>query len=137
MATLLKGMNGSKTRGLAYVNHSRWLVDCPACGAAIRIDPAQGDRAICGNCNPGLFAIRFVRRVVDGEESFYPVPDERKRAETARTSTPFAFVLPPDWEEIFRILRLRPVANMNWLPGETLQHLIAENIQHGLQNVEV
>jgi len=34
--------------------------------------------------------------------------------------------------EIEQLLRPRPLANQNWIVGETLEHLLAENIEHGL-----
>lgn len=37
-------------RALAYVNHGRWIADCPAeCGNAMRLDPRQGVFA-CQEC---------------------------------------------------------------------------------------
>ena len=34
--------------------------------------------------------------------------------------------------EIEQLLRPRPLINQNWLVGETLEHLLADNIEHGL-----
>ena len=40
---------------------------------------------------------------------------------------------PDDWADIDAVLALRPsILNRNWLPGETLDDLRAENLEHGL-----
>ena len=41
-------------------------------------------------------------------------------------------VFPAEREEIENILELRPLPNRNWRPGETLEDLRRENIDHGL-----
>ena len=41
-------------------------------------------------------------------------------------------VWPPDPQAIEEILAMRPLTiNQNWLPGETLEDLLAENAEHG------
>lgn len=116
-----------KTRGLAYINHGRWLVDCPACGAPVLINPPEP--ALCGHCRPDAFAIMFVKR--PGKEVYDPIPDQERRTEAKRLSS-FKYELPKDWKKIFETLRNRPADKMNWLPGETLKDLKAENARHGI-----
>lgn len=43
---------------------------------------------------------------------------------------------PADRDVIDQLLGMRPVpATRNWSPGEPVEHLVAENIQHGLLSV--
>src|SRR5512146_2607578 len=62
------------TRGIAYINHGRWLVDCPGCGSPVLIKPPEP--AACGHCHPELFAVMFVKR---RGEIYDPVPDHERR----------------------------------------------------------
>jgi len=80
---------------VAYVNHGRWLANCPHCNGGI---PCYQDRSgVCPDCG-------HVYRV--------GWPDERKAIEA--------------------VLELRHLAaNQNWLPHETVQMLVAENVAHG------
>lgn len=43
-----------------------------------------------------------------------------------------SITFPDNWREIVEVLRPRPVENMNWMPGETLEDLRAENFAHGV-----
>lgn len=124
------------TRGLAYVNHGRWIVDCPECGSPIRFEPKDGTLVYCGVCNPGIMATAFARRTDRyGRELFDRVPDHEKREEARRNAKPFKVTVPRNWQKIFETLRKRHVSFMNWLPGETLADLIAENVRHGLEKI--
>lgn len=40
---------------------------------------------------------------------------------------------PPDRQRIEAILDLRPLPNRNWLPGETVEDLERENIEHHME----
>ena len=40
--------------------------------------------------------------------------------------------MPDEWQKGLEVLRLRNVENMHWLPGETVEDLIAENEEHGV-----
>lgn len=122
-----------KTRGIAYVNHGRWLVDCPECGSPILLKP-ENETAICPVCNPGVMATTFQRRQLrSGAEVFDLIPDHERRQDETAKARPFKVVIPKDWKKIFEMLRKRHVSFMNWLPGETLDDLKAENILHGLK----
>lgn len=86
----------------ARVNHNRIIVDCPDCRGA---EFVWTDRPIlmCSNC-------------------FNAAAGNRWR--------PVLFV--EDWAEIVSILSRRPMpASRNWSPGETLDDLRAENLEHG------
>ena len=93
----------TRQRVVAYVNHGRWVWDCPTprCGGA-QVTSPKDPRAFCVECfNAG--------------DGWWPVdwPDERTTIE--------------------RILNKRPAATQqNWWPTETMQQLEAENIQLGI-----
>lgn len=87
----------------AYVNHNRWIVDCPDCRAAVYIwldAPAM----LCSECWNASIGGKY-RRVI----------------------------LPKDVAGIAAALMERPLPqNRNWRPGETVAMLRADNQQHGL-----
>lgn len=126
-----KGLMQSETRGLAYVNHGRWLVDCRVCGSPTQFDPSKEKDFVCGACVPELFGVKFFPIPNDPEGGYSVAPDQRKRAAAREAGPKQKIVIPPDWQRLFEILRPRPTHFMNWLPGETIQDLMAENIQHG------
>lgn len=45
---------------------------------------------------------------------------------------PAVVVFPPDRWIIEAVLADRPPENRNWLPGETIQDLVYENLDHGV-----
>lgn len=86
----------------AYVNWSRWMVDCP-CGGAQVISP-DDPRFFCIHC-------------FNGGDGWWPVvwpePAERAAIET--------------------LLNRRPDPHTrNWQPGESVEQLQGENLQHGI-----
>ena len=86
----------------AQVNHGRWIVECPCCPSAA---VAQGDRFLCAECGNSAAGGRYF-------EVAWPSRERAKR--------------------ISQLLAVRPVENRNWLPGEDLDILRFENIEHGL-----
>lgn len=88
----------------AYVNHGRWIVECPHCKFAV---PASKRHPAfyclrCGNIKNGGDGLRVV--------------------------------FPPDAQLIETILIRRPEKeNRNWRPGETPGDLQIENLQHGVK----
>lgn len=84
---------------VAYVNHGRWVADCPTpgCGGAMLV--LKGGEFLCGTC---------FNAEIGGE--YRPIE------------------WPADPDAIERLLVGRPLAvQMNWTPGETLEVLAAEN----------
>ena len=81
----------------AYVNHGRWVVDCPAAGCAGAELASDVRPFVCASCGEGPYQTRF--------------PTERAAIEAA--------------------LESRPVEAQNWLPGETVADLEAENEVNG------
>lgn len=98
----------NKVKGsiFAYVNHGRWVAECPHCYSALIVTPDEPFFcAECFNAGSGgaLFEVVF--------------PDEKP--------------------EIEALLLLRPLIKglpitRNWLLGETLDMLRAENIVNGV-----
>lgn len=84
---------------VAYVNHGRWVADCPAsgCGGAMLL--LDGADFLCGTC----FNVDAVGR-------------------------PRAVSWPSDRAAIEAVLRVRPLpTQMNWRPGEKVESLAVEN----------
>lgn len=92
----------SGTEIAAYVNHGRWIAECPDCANAQLACP-DDQRFMCNNCanamNGGLW-----RRVI--------WPKNRAQLEA--------------------VLKLRPPENQHWTPGETVADLKAENKANGV-----
>lgn len=83
----------------AYVNHGRWVGDCPFCPSASMVSP-DDPRFFCAECANAAVGGQYV---------------------------PVAF--PADVERIENELVQRPVAaNRNWQPGETATDLAAETV---------
>ncbi len=86
----------------AYVAQNRWIVVCE-CGDAWAVDPDQ----------PYVYCFGCVNFYTGG--------------------APRRVHFPEDWPAIERVLLLRPFPfNRNWTPGETLDTLRQENVEHGL-----
>jgi hypothetical protein len=90
---------------VAYVNHGRWVVDCPfGCGSA-QMASRSDRRFFCVECGHR------------GDGRWLPV------------------VWPSDLEvqTVEAVLDARPdMATRNWRPGEPIDALVAENAGHGL-----
>lgn len=89
-----------------YANHGRWVVECPDCAGA-QIASAADHRFMCTVC---------ANVAVDG--LWRPV------------------VWPEECAEIDAALAWRPTVNQNWLPGETVDDLVAEAQVVEAQSVE-
>jgi hypothetical protein len=87
---------------VAYVNHGRWVADCPAstCTGAELVDPDE-PRFYCLSCYNAAFDGRWL---------------------------PVRFPPEPERKAIERALLDRPRArNRNWFPGETVEQLEEEH----------
>jgi hypothetical protein len=92
----------------AYVNYGRWIVDCPDpdCYAALTITD--------NNC--------------ECRDTYVCDHPQQPCGATVQAE------MPPNEPEITRLLEQRPRrANRNWVPGETVKDLQAENVQHGIR----
>jgi hypothetical protein len=79
-----------------YANHGRWIAECPDCREA-QIASATDYRFMCNGC--ANVAVGGLWRAV---------------------------VWPEEHAEIDAALSSRPRVHQNWLPGETLEDLVAE-----------
>lgn len=80
----------------AYLNHGRWVVDCPDCNGA-QLACRTDHRFMCNEC--GNVVIAGLWRMVSW---------------------------PADLDAIEAALAGRPIHNQNWRPGETVDDLLAE-----------
>lgn len=87
----------------AEIVRSNWVVRCPFCAGS---------------------------QVVDLGEPFYCVDCCMQ----ANAGLPMEIFVPTERREIERLLLMRPDPNTrNWLFGETVENLQAENLEHGLE----
>ncbi len=101
-------------RAATYVNHGRWVVECDAADCRGAIDVSQRLSAAGVVC------------------------DCRDRTACYHQTDPCGHIIRIDWptdlEAIDRVLALRvdPITR-NWLLGETVEDLKAENLLHGMR----
>lgn len=88
----------------ARLEHGRWLADCPYCGGAELVSRRQGE-FFCLSCGMAENGGQAMRAV-----------------------------FPAAREEIEGILAPRRPLNRNWLPGETVRALRAENRRYGVDH---
>ena len=101
-------------RAAVYVNHGRWVVECPAddCRAAIDVSRPLGSG--WASCDCGDLSVCYHERI----------PCDHM----------ILLDWPADLEAIVRILDAREdPCTRNWLPGETVEDLKAENLLHGMR----
>lgn len=100
------GQLDTTVTAFAYVNHGRWIVDCPFCTSA-QIAAKTDHRFLCagdGGCGNAQVGGAFVN-----------------------------VTWPKDTDKIEAVLCLRADPNTrNWLPGETVKDLRRENVEHGV-----
>lgn len=87
----------------AYINHGRWLVDCPSLDGGATLVSKKNPVFWCPYCGND-----------DNEGLWYKV------------------VFPDDAGGIELELLKRPTSKQNWVAGETLRDLRAENAARGL-----
>jgi len=87
----------------AYIKRGSWVADCPICKGSQVVEP--GEPFFCVDC-------LMLWNAGYAQKCWFPRKDRRV---------------------IERLLMLRPnPLNRNWLVGETVDQLRAENIEHGL-----
>ena len=86
------------------VQHAAWIVVCPLCGVGAQYAAPTDPRYFCLAC---------LNEAVDGQWLAVEWPKQRAAIEAA--------------------LRPRQTINANWLPGESVADLHAENRAHGLE----
>lgn len=115
----------------AYINHGRWLVDCPKHGIDGAMEVTEKDTVyICPCCYPKIIA-SFTGMV---KNKLQHVPDISARA-TARKMAKeadeiYMITFPEKLADIKTIMDARPIHNRNWTT-ETIAALKKENKAHG------
>lgn len=99
---LPSGKHASAETLLAYVNHGRWVVDCP-CGSA-QLASRSDRRFFCTDCRNTFAHGKWVGVVWPADEA--------------------------DIEGL--LLQRPDVKTRNWYPTEDAMTLVAENVAHGL-----
>lgn len=100
----------------AYYNYGRWVVDCPApdCYGALRVSEAPSVVSVWLSCDCQDEQACDHQQIPCGHSFEVVLPDER--------------------QEIEVVTGLRPRrANRNWLPGESVGDLKAQNLRHGVK----
>jgi len=98
----------------AYVNHGRWVVDCE-CGNAVE-----------AVTDPLPYQIRI------GQKKWRCEPWTPEAHPDGFCGSRYTVLWPRHADRIMAILKHRPRAsNQNWMPGEPLSLLVAENLEHG------
>jgi hypothetical protein len=96
---------------VAYLNHGRWVADCPRPGCA-NAEMAGLD----GKGHPGGLGDWF-----------------RCRPEEGGCGLRCEVIWPGNVEDIEALVIPRPLpATRNWNPGQSLHELLAENLEHGV-----
>lgn len=125
----------------AYLNHGRWIVDCPKCGKrgatlaeanpSVAYYSAVDGEFICPKCHPGM--VVQAGRNTNGSIKFNKVTQgiERKKAEA--DGEIYRVVFPANRKEIEKAVAKRSIENQNWKPGETIEFLDLENIKNGVK----
>jgi len=116
----------------ARLNWGKWIADCPVHGEGIAELVTPGQDFICSRCYPDIHA---EIKVQNGRGQLR-IPDFAMRA-TARQRAQdeghlYKVVFPKNMEKILEVVRIRPLQNMNWIPGMTLDDLRRENKENNL-----
>lgn len=102
----------------AYLNHGRWVGECPNCPNAEIVIP--GSPFICTAEHP------LVRRGGG---------DQKAQAILAAIAMNQAYevIFPEDKALIEKLNSKRKEQNRNWKPGESVKDLVAENLDHEIK----
>lgn len=117
----------------AYLNYGRWLVRCPKHGknGLLEVTPQTKDY-IAPCCFPGIVA--SFPSVIKGR--VMQLPDVSARATARKLAQQageiYSIEFPENMQEILDIVKLRPIQNQNWIMGETIDQLQADNVANGI-----
>lgn len=117
----------------AYMNHGRWLVDCPKHGVDGAMEVKETDKEyIAPCCYPASIASLPVMK----NNRFTFTPDLSARATAKRLAKQadevYTIVFPDKLAEIKEIMDKRPIHNRHWTT-ETIAALKKENKAHGVK----
>lgn len=121
----------------ARLNWGNWIADCPIHGEGVAELVKPGQDFICSRCYPGIHAQTRVPHPQNNALRI-SVPDIAAREEAIKLAEAeghvYQVVFPKEMEQIMAIVRLRPLRNMNWRPGQSLADLRRENEEYGVSN---
>jgi hypothetical protein len=102
--------DGRKRKVNAYLNHGRWMADCPLIH---ELQPCIGAECVTED-DKVFYCLSCGNQEVDGDfiKVKFPPPGQRKKFEQS--------------------LALRPESLRNWNPGETPEKIAKENKKHGI-----
>ena len=101
---------------LAYVNHGRWLVDCPGCRTGLQLP--RGVQASPIAATGGAEPVIQVK-------AKWVLPESNPQCFIC--DTPIKVMWPKDADLVDAELSNRPrLVNRNWRPGESVESLTAE-----------
>ncbi|PKO02093.1 MAG: hypothetical protein CVU43_09750 [Chloroflexi bacterium HGW-Chloroflexi-5] len=126
---------------LAYLNHGRWIVDCPKCGkvGATLAEPnhlvahysAENGLFICHKCYPGMIVRSGVN--ANGSLKFNATMRAVARQKAEKNGEIYRVIFPENRKEIELAVAKRAPDNQNWEPGETIEFLLEENQAYGVK----
>lgn len=116
-----------------YLNHGRWLVDCPKHGqnGAHEVAP-ETTEYIAPCCYPGVIAT--FTGMVKGHPQVVPDVSARATA-TARAKANgeiHTVVFPENTDEIMEVISMRPIPDQNWQPNESVELMLEQNAEKGI-----
>ncbi len=98
----------------AYLNHGRWIAECPVCHDALKVKPG------------------FVEWTRDPDRGFLMRKGDRFVCPNRECGADHGVLQwPANREAIEALVQMRPMVNRNWVPGEDAADLIADNIDFG------
>ncbi len=107
---------GKTAQVLAYVNHGRWLADCPECRTGLSLPRGEF-------VSPALM-VRVGGPVIQVKPKWVL---SESNAACPICDLPVKVMWPKDADLIDAALEPRPrLVNRNWRPGETVDSLLAE-----------
>jgi hypothetical protein len=122
----------------AFLNCGRWIIMCPDDPQGLhagQVDPDTDTIFICAGCYPDIIAKAFT----PGDDGFFrpvddPVKQQAAADQAAADGNAYTIQFPDDpaVSDIMAAVQYRPTANMNWVPGETLDDLNQENLDHNI-----
>jgi hypothetical protein len=119
----------------AMLNSGRWVVRCPDDPKGRHFGKVElGDTDfVCPICYPDMLATAL-KPLRDDLLMIVPDTIARQAAHDAADADGkvYSILFPEDPQTILDKVEQRPTEAMNWLPGETMDFLDAENIEHGI-----
>ncbi len=111
---------GKTAQVLAYVNHGRWLADCPECRTGLQLPRGEHVRPMTKVRVGGPVIEVKPKWVLSTSNPECPVCD-----------LPVKVMWPKDVDLVDAALEVRlRLTNRNWRPGESVQALIDETARH-------